>query len=268
MQVYGFVGPSGTGKSYRVTELAKRHRIPMIIDDGLLICSGRAVAGTSAKKEKTKFASVKRALFFDVQHAEAVKTAIRESGKKKIMIVGTSDAMIEKIAAVLGLPPVEKMIRIEDVSTEEERETALKIRKTEGKHVIPVPTFQIRKDFSGYWLDPLQIFRTANRQHVGEKTLVRPTFSYFGDFTISHGVLVTICAHEIKTIPEVTRLWKCGIDEQDRSIVVHVEVSLRYGANVPEVTEKIRTKLMENVSHLTAIVVEKVQISVRSLTIK
>ena len=55
MKVYGFVGPSGTGKSYRVTELARKHRIPLIIDDGLLIRGNTAIAGVSAKKEKTKF---------------------------------------------------------------------------------------------------------------------------------------------------------------------------------------------------------------------
>lgn len=268
MRIYGFVGPSGTGKSYRVTALAKTHKIPLIIDDGLLISSTGALAGISAKGEKTKFASVKRALFFDPKHAEAVKNAIRKEKKNSLMIVGTSVAMIEKIAARLELPPPEKMIDIRDVSTEEERETAKRIRKTEGKHVIPVPTVQIRKDFSGYWLDPLQIFRPVQKEAEGEKTLVRPTYSYFGEFTISHGVLVTICSHEVKSVPGVTRLWKCGIEERGRSIIVHVEVNLKYGTNILEATEKIRSRVTENVSRLTAILVEKVQINVKSLTVK
>ena len=38
-------------------------------------------------------------------------------------------------------------------------EEARRIRTTQGKHVIPVPTFEIKKDFSGYILDPLQIFK-------------------------------------------------------------------------------------------------------------
>ena len=265
MRVYAFVGPSGTGKSYRVTELAKRYKVPLIIDDGLLIRSGKAIAGISAKSERTKFASVKRALFFDSGHAETVKTAIQRSGADKIMIVGTSVAMAEKIAAVLHLPQLYKVIRIDEVSTAEEMEKARQVRKEEGKHVIPVPTFQIRKDFSGYWLDPLQIFRPQSRRREGEKTLVRPTYSYLGDFTISHGVLVTIGAHETKQFPEVTRLWICSAEERGKSLIFHLEMNLRHGVSIPEVTERIRNRVKAAVTEYTGFWVEDVRITVRSL---
>ena len=166
LQVYGFVGPSGTGKSYRVTEVARENKIPLIIDDGLLIREGNAIAGVSAKGEKTKFASVKRALFFAPEHAREVRRAIRQEQADKILIVGTSVAMVQKIAEALSLPTPEKIISITDVATRDEIETAQHIRRTEGKHVIPVPTFQIRKDFSGYWLDPLQLFRPAVKEEA------------------------------------------------------------------------------------------------------
>ncbi len=38
MKVYAFVGPSGTGKSYRAQMVANQKGIEYIIDDGLLIC--------------------------------------------------------------------------------------------------------------------------------------------------------------------------------------------------------------------------------------
>ena len=37
MKVYAFVGPSGTGKSYRAQFVATQRGINYIIDDGLLI---------------------------------------------------------------------------------------------------------------------------------------------------------------------------------------------------------------------------------------
>ncbi len=265
MQVYGFVGPSGTGKSYRVTAVAKERGIPLIIDDGLLIRGSTAIAGISAKSERTKFASVKRALFFERSHAEEVRRAIRAEGAERILLVGTSVEMVEKIAAMLLLPPPEKIIHIADVSTEAEMEAAQHIRKTEGKHVIPVPTFQIRKDFSGYWLDPLQIFRPAGRRSEGEKTLVRPTYSYLGDYTIAHGVIVTICAHETKSCPEVTRLWICSAQEQARSLIIHLELNLSYGVSIPRATKKIRERVTGAVTEFTGIWVEDVRITVRSL---
>ncbi|MBQ7032737.1 MAG: Asp23/Gls24 family envelope stress response protein [Clostridia bacterium] len=268
MKVYGFVGPSGTGKSYRVTELARKHRIPLIIDDGLLIRGNTAIAGVSAKKEKTKFASVKRALFFEREHAENVRRAIAESGAEKIILVGTSVEMVQRIATMLLLPPPEKIIHINDVSSEEDIRLARHIRQTEGKHVIPVPTFQIRKDFSGYWLDPLQIFRPANRKKESEKTLVRPTYSCLGEFTISHSVVVTICIQETKKFPEVTQIWICSAEEQDRNLILHLEINLRYGESIPSATEKIRKHLAATVTEFTGIWVEDVKIAVRSLDIK
>ena len=50
------------------------------------------------------------------------------------------------------------IVRIEDVSSEREINTARMIRKGAGKHVIPVPTLELKR-FSGYFLDPLRIFR-------------------------------------------------------------------------------------------------------------
>ena len=38
IKVYAFVGPSGTGKSYRAQMVASENDINFIIDDGLLIC--------------------------------------------------------------------------------------------------------------------------------------------------------------------------------------------------------------------------------------
>ena len=71
--------------------------------------------------------------------------------------------MVQKIASNLGLPEISEITYINEVATEEEMQTARHIRVTEGKHVIPVPTFEIKKDFSGYLLDPLQIFKTKGR---------------------------------------------------------------------------------------------------------
>ena len=65
MQVYAFVGKTGTGKSYRAQEVAKKNGIDYIIDDALLIKNSKVIAGKSAKTEANKIASVKSAIFND-----------------------------------------------------------------------------------------------------------------------------------------------------------------------------------------------------------
>ena len=157
IKVYAFVGPSGTGKSYRAQMVAGEKEVHFIIDDGLLINDNQVIAGESAKKASTKIETVKKALFLHDEEKKIIQNAIKKYKVDSILILGTSDGMVEKIAENLGLPKISETIYIKQVATDEEMQTARRIRVTEGKHVIPVPTFEIKKDFSGYLLDPLQI---------------------------------------------------------------------------------------------------------------
>ena len=191
IRVFAFVGPSGTGKSYRAQYVASENNISYIIDDGLFIKDNEVIAGSSAKKAPTKIETVKHALFQTEAEKKEIQTAIKKYKPESIMILGTSDNMVHKIAENLGLPKIERIIRIEEIATEEEIQAARRMRVTEGKHVIPVPTFEIKKDFSGYILDPLQIFKSKGQgkaPYVSEKSIIRPTFSYMGNFTISDSV--------------------------------------------------------------------------------
>ena len=63
MEVFAFIGPPGTGKSDRALVVAYENRCACIIDDGILIYHNRWVAGASAKKEDSKIAAVRRAIF-------------------------------------------------------------------------------------------------------------------------------------------------------------------------------------------------------------
>ena len=65
IKTYAFVGPSGTGKSYRAQMVAAERNIKYIIDDGLLINDTKVVAGESAKKAPTKIETIRKALFTD-----------------------------------------------------------------------------------------------------------------------------------------------------------------------------------------------------------
>ena len=223
IKVYAFVGPSGTGKSYRAQMVAGEKKIDFIIDDGLLINENEVVAGSSAKKASTKIETVKKALFINKKESEEIQRALKKYQAKSILILGTSDGMVEKIAQNLNLPPISETIYISDVATEREMETARKIRVTEGKHVIPVPTFEIKKDFSGYLLDPLQIFKSkgnGQKPYISEKSIIRPTFSYLGNFTISDNVFKQIAEHIANKLDEVHRVLKTRVQNMAEGPVI------------------------------------------------
>ena len=84
MRVLAFVGPSGTGKSYRAQLVARENNIHYIIDDGLLINENEVLAGTSAKKAPTKIETVKHALFIEEKEQADMKKASQDIKKHNI----------------------------------------------------------------------------------------------------------------------------------------------------------------------------------------
>lgn len=268
IKVYAFVGPSGTGKSYRAQMIASERGISFIIDDGLLIKENEVIAGESAKKASTKVATVKHALFYEESEREPIIKAFKKYKPESILILGTSDGMVQKIAANLGLPEISETIYITDVATEEEMKTARRIRVTEGKHVIPVPTFEIKKDFSGYLLDPLQIFKSKGKgqqPYISEKSIIRPTFSYLGKFTISDLVFRQILEYLAVQTPAIHKILKARVDNFGEGVKIYMEVSIVYGFNVVEGLNKFKEKSRKEIEKLTAMNVVELDVVAKNI---
>lgn len=268
IKVYSFVGPSGTGKSYRAQMVASERNIEFIIDDGLLINNNQVIAGESAKKAPTKVETVKHALFYKEEEKQEIVKALKKYRPSSILLLGTSDGMVDKIALNLGLPEISERIYITDVATEQEMQTARKIRITEGKHVIPVPTFEIKKDFSGYLLDPLQIFKSkgkGQKPYISEKSIIRPTFSYLGKFTISDAVFRQILDFLAKNTPAINRIIKARVDNLGEGVDIYMEVEIVYGFNVVEGLNLFKEKAKKEIEKLTAMNVVRLEVVAKSL---
>ena len=268
---YAFIGPSGTGKSYRAQYVAGERNIKYIIDDGLLIKDSQVIAGVSAKKAPTKIETVKNALFLLEEQKEEIQKAIRKYRPDSILILGTSDGMVDKIAANLGLPPISERIYINEVATQDEMDTARRIRVTQGKHVIPVPTFEIKKDFSGYLLDPLQIFKSKGKDvepYIAEKSIIRPTFSYLGNFTISDSVFKDIIVTVAKKVEGVYKILKIRVDKTHNDtagVRLYIEVSIEYESNMIEVLRILKKETRREIENLTAMNVANVEIVAKQI---
>ncbi len=268
MQVYAFVGPSGTGKSYRAQMVAGEKEIEYIIDDGLLIKGNEVIAGESAKKAPTKIETVKNALFYKEAEKQEMVKAIKHYKPEKILILGTSDGMVKKIAANLGLPEIQEIIYIEQVATKQEMETARRIRVTEGKHVIPVPTFEIKKDFSGYLLDPLQIFKSkgkGQKPYISEKSIIRPTFSYMGNFTISDLVFRQILEYLASKTQGIYKILKVRVSNFGEGVSMYMEVTVTYGVNVMQEIKAFKEKATKEIENLTSMNIVELEIIVKNI---
>lgn len=268
IKVFAFVGPSGTGKSYRAQMVASERNISYIIDDGLLIKENQVIAGESAKKAPTKVGTVKHALFYEDEEKEVIIKALKKYKPESILLLGTSDGMVQKIAANLGLPEISETIYITDVATEQEMKTARRIRVTEGKHVIPVPTFEIKKDFSGYLLDPLQIFKSkgkGQKPYVSEKSIIRPTFSYMGNFTISDVVFRQILEYLACQTPSIYKVLKTRVENYGEGAKLYMEVTIIYGYNVMEGLKEFKEKSRKEIEKLTAMNVVQLDVVAKNI---
>ncbi len=271
MRVVGFVGPSGTGKSHRSSWVARERGIEYIIDDGLLIKGNGVVAGSSAKREKTKIGSIKRALFTDDNHAEDIKRAVRLYNPESILILGTSDNMVETIAKRLDFPKLEAKVYIHEVASEFEIKQAISTRKEQGKHVIPVPTFEIRKDFSGYFLDPLQIFKRKGKGSyllIGEKSVVRPTFSYLGNYTISDYTVYQIIEYVTSNIEGINRICRFRAENRQDGIYIEMDLVLVYGFMIKPLLRQVQLRVRDEVEKLTALNIRSMNVTAKSLVVK
>ena len=268
IRVYAFVGPSGTGKSYRAQMVASENDIDFIIDDGLLVNGNAVVAGTSAKKAPTKIETVRHALFIEEDEKQEMVQAIEKLKPTAILILGTSDGMVKKIASNLGLPEISKIIYINEVATEEEMENARRIRITEGKHVIPVPTFEIKKDFSGFLLDPLQIFKSKGKgkaPYMSEKSIIRPTFSYMGNFTISDTVFKQIIEYLANKEPSIHKVVRTRVNKGEFGTEIYMEVIVNYGRKIVDVLQDFQIRSKKEIERLTAMNVAKIDVMAKGI---
>ena len=271
MKTYAFVGPSGTGKSYRAQMVANERGINYIIDDGLLISGNEVLAGVSAKKAPTKIETVRNALFQNEERKKEIQAVIKKRKPDSILILGTSDEMVKRIAENLEFEPISETIYITDVATEEEMAMARNIRVTQGKHVIPVPTFAIKKDFSGYLLDPLQIFKSKGKgkaPYISEKSIIRPTFSYLGNFQISDTVFKQIIDYVAKKTSSVNKIYTAIIKKHsgpEDGIYIYIEVIIEYGFNINETMGSLKKNIIKEIEKLTAMNVLSMEIIVKGV---
>ena len=262
----------GTGKSYRAQKIAYDNNIETIIDDGLLIKGSRVIEGVSAKTAKTKVQTVKAALFSTEKEQERIRNSIKKERVKSILILGTSDEMVKRIQENLKLPKIEKIIYIQDVSTKEEMEEAVRIRRTEGKHIVPVPTFEIKKDFSGILLDPFQILKRGRKknkknkkENAGvERSVIRPAFSYFGKYTIKDKVFKDIIRLVCDRIKGITEISTIRIDKAQNSndIEISMNMEIAYGYNIEEMAEEMKIQSKKELEYMTSVNISMVNVKI------
>ncbi|MEA2020986.1 MAG: Asp23/Gls24 family envelope stress response protein [Candidatus Caldatribacteriota bacterium] len=267
VEIFALIGESGSGKSYKAILVAHKYNISYIIDDGLLIRKDKILAGHSAKKDKNRIQAIRTAIFEKPFHAHEVIGVIKKAKPAKILVIGTSIRMIDKIIKRLELSPPKKILKIEDISTEKEIEEAKSSRLKEGRHVIPLPGIEVQRKFPVNILESLEIFykRRYSKRKIGERAIVRPPFSYFGKLYVSENAILDIIIYTLKDFKEVIKLGKSQIDIKEEGILINISLELKYGQNIPQIGKNIQKILKKELEYITGISVILINIFVYKL---
>lgn len=272
MEVIAFFGPPGTGKSDRALVVAYENKASCIIDDGILIYHSRIVAGKSAKREESRIKAVRRAIFWDAEQREEVRQALEKINPKRVLILGTSDRMVETICKALGLPKPSKYIRIQDVARPDEMLKAKEARNKEGKHVIPVPTMELKPYFKGYLIDPLRFFRNRKKEmpkrfsENEERSVVRPVFSYYGKLSFSDRVIESLVYYAVRDMKKIriTYVRSEKSTGQMNGLILFIDVSVKPG--IPQEIKKIihtmRDRIQREIEHTTGMSLDTIKVNV------
>ena len=282
IQVFAFYGPSGTGKSFRAKLVAQKYHIKAIIDDGLLIYEDNILAGRSAKLEDSYMGAVRTALFDDKEHRDGVARAIQQKQLKKILLLGTSEKMVNKIAMRLQLPIPSKYIKIEDIATPEQIEAARISRQIEGKHVIPVRAYEVkeagnysrifvskikvslskRKFFRHFFKDEEKKVQPAVNAKLFEKSVVRPKFSVTSRKNISQAYVARLAYSAVSQFNKIIRLKNLNIKTDKSGYRFFITVDVPFGESLTELSNNLKNFVIKSIEKDTGIFIEDISIIV------
>lgn len=271
MKVYSFTGKSGTGKSYQAIRVAKEKGIPALIDDGLLIYRNKIVAGNSAKKCESKAKAMRTALFNYEDQRGDVQKKIKSLKIKKLLVLGTSDRMVDIITDTLDLPRAMERLYIEDFTSAGEREIAAERRNNHGEHVIPAPVGDLKRDFAGYFMNPQRLLKNwtlaSDETDKYEKTVVMPQYAYSGNYTISENVIgdiIRIVAKKNRRNIRVTNFYNNG---KMGNLVIELDLKVRKTVDCMRSCIILQRDIKRSIEQMTSFQVKCVNVNIRELVL-
>ncbi len=271
IKVFALVGRSGTGKSFRAGLLAKKNQIELLIDDGLLIHNEKIIAGKSAKKEDAYMGAIKTALFDNPAHKQEVIDMLKSIKFKKILLLGTSNKMVAKIAERLDLPEISNYVQIEEIASKEEIKAAINSRTKEGKHVIPVPSIEVKRDYAHIFYDSIKVFfsRKKNKKFV-EKSIVRPMFhkKKIGNVTISEAALSQMILHCVDEHSGSIKVKKIIVSQSSSGYSISLSVNVSFGEQLSGNFHALQKYITESIERLTGIIIDEVSITIDQVSHK
>ena len=270
-KVYSLVGPSGSGKSYRAGYVLEQHSIDILVDDGLIIRDQKILCGKTSKNAENIFDAVGTAIFADEMHRREAQQLLAEERFKRILLIGTSDKMIRKICHALLLPLPYTRIAIEEITTDEERQVAIKQRESKQSHVVPAPVMEVQQMFPKILAKSLNVIIRRSmgffkRDQLIKKSIVRPAYSDQGDIRISKKGLTNMVEHCIKEHISKVELERILIHENEEDISIDIHIALNRETSDPaRYLPDLQKHIIQSIRDFSGIIIKKLNIIIDNI---
>lgn len=263
-----FVGSAGTGKSQRAQVIAASLGADYIIDDGLVIHKGSIVCGKSAKSERNQVSAIRRAMFEYGEHRLQVQNFFETVGKATVMVIGTSEGMVSKILRKLEMPPPSRVVHIEEVSSAEEITKARNERFKKGQHVIPASHLLVQKNFAGKLVGRLRVFWKSKDNKEGEKTIVRPPYTFLGGVHIDNVAIEQMATFIAAHTAQVDRVISLSATHGGKGIVIEASIAVTAGdKSFRAIAALVRERVSVSLRYFTGLDVMKVDVNIAEVRI-
>ena len=149
----------------------------------------------------------------------------------------------------------------------EEHMTEVKEAIQRVKHVIPAPTFQLKRQFSGYFMTPVKmLFKELGPwRDYAEKSVVRPTYSYLGEYKISEKVLSDIVECVKRESEAVCEVSKVGIFPVQEGVEIYILLSMKLHEDLPKCARLFQKSVADKIEEMTAFNVNRLELDIKEV---
>ena len=120
-------------------------------------------------------------------------------------------------------------------------------------------------------MDPLRIFRKSKgkpSELLEEKSVVRPTYSYMGKYTINDTTISQIALYTAHQVPGIGPGGRVFIENYSSGVILKLELMVQYGMALTPVLEKVQEKVAQVIEHMTALNVLQVNVTAKNIFFK
>ena len=105
----------------------------------------------------------------------------------------------------------------------------------------------------------------GGKPFISEKSVIRPNFTYIGNYYISVNVFRQIAEYNVNRMEEVHKATKLTADNYSDGVFINVDVILNYGYPIKETLIKLKRLIKDDIEKYTSMNVFDVIVTAKSI---